>query len=241
MTGGIHSRELLSLSSHIFFISRIIYLAQHQDADVLDLLKRTNLYFVPIVNVDGLNLISKTYLKNRTMFSIRKNRHSYAAFPCPSTENLGVDLNRNFGYGFAGIGSSPQPCDEEYRGPNAFSEPETLALKKFVDSHQNIKFSIDYHSYGNDYILPSMVNRNTMKDTFYEEFLKEAELDPSHKFGTSEELISYTTSGDLSDWMFGEKNIPAISVEIGSEFTFAPAVTPAIKDISYATFFRGFL
>ena len=231
MTGTIHSRELLSLSTHIFFITRIVYLAQHQDADVLDLLKRTNLYFVPMVNVDSLNAISKSFLKDRTIPQFRKNRHSSPQQICSPPDSPGVDLNRNFGFGFAGPGSSSNPCDEEYRGAAAFSEPETLALKKFVESHQNIKFSIDYHAYGNDYVLPSMINRQNMKGTAYEEFLNEAELDSSHKFGSCEELLSYTTSGDISDWMLGEKNIPALSVEIGADPTFTPAVTTGLKDI----------
>ena len=80
-----------------------------------------------------------------------------------------------------GVGSSLDACDEEYRGPREFSEPESLVIKRFVDSHQNIKFSIDYHAYGNDYILPSMLNRKLIKGTEFEEFLKEAGLSQGHK------------------------------------------------------------
>ena len=40
---------------------------------------------------------------------------------------MGVDLNRNYGYkfGVTETGSSRDPCAEDYRGPYAFSEPET--------------------------------------------------------------------------------------------------------------------
>ena len=41
--------------------------------------------------------------------------------------NYGVDLNRNYGYkwGYDNSGSSNYTGDETYRGPYAFSEPET--------------------------------------------------------------------------------------------------------------------
>ena len=41
---------------------------------------------------------------------------------------VGVDLNRNFGYMFdvkGSKGSSTNPCAEDYRGEYEFSEPET--------------------------------------------------------------------------------------------------------------------
>ena len=48
----------------------------------------------------------------------------------------GVDLNRNFGFKWAeGVNifdprpASPLPCLDTYHGPNAFSEPETKAVR----------------------------------------------------------------------------------------------------------------
>ncbi|KAA0189471.1 hypothetical protein HAZT_HAZT010743 [Hyalella azteca] len=56
----------------------------------------------------------------------------------------GVDLNRNFGYKHGGSGSSSNPCSEIYRGPSAFSEPESQALKKAVESVKDrLKASIN--------------------------------------------------------------------------------------------------
>ena len=77
MAGVMHAREFLGLTSHLYFITKIIYLAQHNDANVLDLLKRTNIYSVPIVNIDGLSHISKVYQENKTFIGIRKNRQKY--------------------------------------------------------------------------------------------------------------------------------------------------------------------
>ena len=230
MTGNIHARELLSLSAHIYFITRIIYLS-HKDQDIVSLLQNTNLYFVPIVNVDGLKLIDKHYKKTKKILLIRKNRHSYSS-ECLSQDEIGVDLNRNFGFGYGKTGSSSYPCSEEFKGSGAFSEPESAAIRDFVESHPNIKTSVDYHSYGNDYILPTTMSKEQINGTVYEEFYKEAGLHKSHKFGNVKDLINYVTSGDVTDWMYGAKNIFAISVEIGSEYEFVPTkIDQAIRDI----------
>ena len=56
----------------------------------------------------------------------RKNRRKNENSKC-----VGVDLNRIFDKGF-GENSSDDPCQEDYRGPEAFSEPEARALRDYV-------------------------------------------------------------------------------------------------------------
>lgn len=84
---------------------------------------------------------------------IRKNRNIDA---CGDEYWGGVDLNRNYDFQFAldNWGSSPDPCEEDYWGPEAFSEPETQAIRNFVDGHPSIVTGINIHSYGNDWIYP---------------------------------------------------------------------------------------
>ncbi len=47
-------------------------------------------------------------------------------------------------------------------------------------------------------------------------------------------LLSYRPSGDISDWMYIDKGIMSLSVEIGTEESFFPRVLPAIQDIEYS-------
>ena len=56
----------------------------------------------------------------------RKNRRRNA------NGSFGVDLNRNFDEHFGVVGTSSNPSSDTYRGPSAFSEPETKALTDFV-------------------------------------------------------------------------------------------------------------
>ena len=54
-------------------------------------------------------------------------------------ENSGVNLNKNYPESFV---SNPKngtedPCDLDFRGPEAFSEPETRAIRNLIESRQN--------------------------------------------------------------------------------------------------------
>lgn len=63
----------------------------------------------------------------------------------------GIDLNRNFGYHWREWGGAGySPCSLLYAGPSAFSEPETKAVKEFVDASPDIrwKFYFSLHSFG---------------------------------------------------------------------------------------------
>ncbi len=57
-----------------------------------------------------------------------------------------MDLNRNFGVRFR---KNTDTSSVVYGGPEAFSEPETRAIKEFVDHRPNITVALDYHSQGN--------------------------------------------------------------------------------------------
>jgi len=132
-TGTIHAREWIGIELSLAFAQ---YILDHIDYDpqLNELLERTTLYMVPCANPDG-------YEYSRKHFSFwRKNRRQNA------DGSFGVDLNRNFSVGFT---PNKNTTSNVYSGPNAFSEPETCALKEFVEAHENITVALDYHSQGN--------------------------------------------------------------------------------------------
>ena len=79
----------------------------------------------------------------------RKNRQ-----PTPGSSYVGTDLNRNYGYHWGGGGkTSTNPHAITYRGPAAFSAPETRAFRDFLASRvvggrQQIRAAITFHEYG---------------------------------------------------------------------------------------------
>jgi len=139
-----------------------------------------------------------------------------------------VDLNRNYDFHFnnSELSSSSNPCEETYRGKNAFSEPETLAVHNFIEKNPEIKIAYNYHSYGNFFIFPfSFLNEKSfdyLQEKFnyfyrlYKEFEKENIFPVNNKFGNDINLLNYSSDGEASDWMLGQKGILAFSPELGN-------------------------
>ncbi|PSV45227.1 M14 family zinc carboxypeptidase [Photobacterium indicum] len=132
-TGTIHAREWIGIELAVNFIQ---YLLDNypSNPEVVEALTRNTLYIVPCLNPDGFE-----YSRNHFSFW-RKNRRDNG------DGTFGVDLNRNFGINFR---QSTNTQSNIYGGPAAFSEPETQAIKQFVEQHNNIKIALDYHSQGN--------------------------------------------------------------------------------------------
>ncbi|NTS77027.1 peptidase [Catenovulum sp. SM1970] len=132
-TGSIHAREWIGNELAIKFIDYIIKNYRFNPL-LLSALSKNTLYIVPCLNPDGFEY-------SRTHFSFwRKNRRNNG------DGSFGVDLNRNFGVRFR---RGKDKSANTYGGPEAFSEPETKAIKHFVESHNNITVALDYHSQGN--------------------------------------------------------------------------------------------
>ena len=132
-TGTAHAREWIGHELAIEFIDYILNNYQN-NPEILETLGQNTLYIVPCLNPDGFEY-------SRKHFSFwRKNRRDNG------DGTFGVDLNRNFSVGY---NKTSNTSSNTYSGPHPFSEPETVAIKKFVDSHENITIALDYHSQGN--------------------------------------------------------------------------------------------
>jgi predicted deacylase len=132
-TGTVHAREWIGNELAVSFID---YLLNNYDKNprILETLTKNTLYIVPCLNPDGFEY-------SRSHFSFwRKNRRNNG------DGTYGVDLNRNFSIGYQ---KSKDTSSNVYSGPEPFSEPETRAMKEFVDNHTNITVALDYHSQGN--------------------------------------------------------------------------------------------
>jgi carboxypeptidase T len=156
--GGVHARELVNPD---LLISFALYLAEayHQGTGMVLgemsfppgfvklIVENLDIIIFPLVNPDG-----RAYVQAPGGdVWWRKNRSFHPASGC-----YGVDINRNFDFLWSsGIGTSANPCDYQiYKGPSAFSEPETRNVRWLLDTHPNVMGMIDIHSYDNDMLLP---------------------------------------------------------------------------------------
>ncbi|WP_338739800.1 M14 family metallopeptidase [Actinomadura luteofluorescens] len=111
------------------------------DAAVTKIIDTADLWFVPVVNVDGYDLTFKDGFR-----LWRKNTRDNDG-DGRITGADGVDLNRNFPYkwGYDNEGSSDQPANQTYRGRAPGSEPETKAQ---LGLYKRLRptYLVNYHS-----------------------------------------------------------------------------------------------
>jgi carboxypeptidase T len=208
----IHSREPQSMATMMYFMWYMLQNYGVRD-DITYLVNNREIFFIPCYNPDG-------YEKNRTTNPNgggmwRKNRRN-------NSESDGVDLNRNYGYmwGYDNAGSSPNPSDETYRGPSAFSEPETQAVSNFIKS-KKIKTSMNMHSYQNAYLYPWGYITGSVPDSLiYKEYCADMCSYNGFIFGTGSQVLGYNSNGSARDWLYGEQQqknkIFGYTMEIGS-------------------------
>ncbi len=141
----------------------------------------------------------------------------------------GVDLNRNYDYQWnASVQSgSPNPCADDYRGPEAFSELETQALGDLAIIH-NFKYAISFHS-GIELILYpwGYTNEPTPHDSLFREIAGNLSSLTGAPYQQSAQL--YTTSGSWDDWMYSNRSTLAFTCEIygnSSAWQYEPGPEP---------------
>ena len=190
----IHAREPASWSWQLHYINWLLE-NYGSDSVATNIIDNRELYFLPVFNPDGYEYNRQTNPNGGGMW--RKNRR-----PSPA----GVDLNRNWGYmwGYDNSGSSPYPNDETYRGPSAFSEPETQAVRDFIIS-RDFQFIVNAHTYG-DYFLYSWGYDDiyTPDHPIFLALGDSANALTGYIYGTPWEIL-YNTNGDANDWQYGEQ------------------------------------
>lgn len=209
-----HAREPESVTQLIFYMW---YLLENYTKDpfIKSLVDSTEMYFIPCVNPDGYIYNQSTNPQGGGLW--RKNRRDNGS------GSYGVDLNRNYGYKWAydNSGSSPYKWDETYRGPGAFSEPETQMVRDFCRTH-SFYFSLNHHTYANALIFPYGYKANTYTpdSALYRQYATRLAQCNSFITGTVNQTLGYLANGDSNDWMYGDQTsktkIFALTPETGN-------------------------
>lgn len=186
ITASIHGREYINTTVLLHILE---YYLEQYDGCYGDLWKDVTLYFLPMLNPDGVCISMSTDARHW-----KENGH-------------GIDLNRNFPCGF---GSSP---DRKKRNPgnSAGDQLETQYMMQFVDSLSAPLGILHYHSRGNlifyDYdVHGSLKSQITTMAAI------------AHKV-TGYRLVENTKdtkpAGGFGDWCVYEKKIPSVTIETG--------------------------
>lgn len=187
-----HAREPNSLSEVIFYMW---YLLENYDNDleVKYLVDNTEMYFVPMINPDGYVYNETTEPDGGGMW--RKNRR------LNSGGSYGVDLNRNYSYGWGTTGTTSTQTSETYCGTGAFSEPETQAMQWFCENRDFI-YAFNAHTYANDILHPIGTTTAEFAEDhdYFQAFTQHMVIYNGYSAIKSSDL--YPASGDSDDYMY---------------------------------------
>jgi len=206
-----HAREWISAEVPYSLAVGLVQ-TYESDESTKTLIDNSEIWIIPVLNPDGLEYsqtVDRMWRKNR-----RDNGDG----------TFGVDLNRNYGYMWGlDSGSSGDTSDPTYRGPDAFSEPETIAVRDLIsDPNKDFQAALSYHSYGQLILYPWGYTDESAPDSSVMSALA-AEMsdlilgvhDETYTPQQSSQL--YLTSGDLTDWVYGTTGVPAFTVELRPE------------------------
>ncbi|AEA42195.1 M14 family zinc carboxypeptidase [Fluviicola taffensis] len=192
-----HAREPNSLSEVIFYMW---YLLENYNSsqEVKFLVDNTEMYFVPMINPDGYIHNQTTNPNGGGMW--RKNRR------LNSGGSYGVDLNRNYSYGWGTTGTSTQQNNDTYCGTAAFSEPETQAIKWFCEN-RDFQYAFNAHTYANDILFPigTTTAEFAVDHNYFEAFTHHMVQYNGYENKKSSAL--YPASGDSDDYMYKSDTI----------------------------------
>lgn len=217
-----HAREYTTAETALRFAEELVS-TYGVNPDVTWLLDYYEVHILPMANPDGRKWAEQGQLW-------RKNTDNNDG--CTTFPSYGTDLNRNCSFKWGLAGSSGSACNETYRGPSPFSEPENQAVRDYVLSlfpdqrgpndtdaapANTTGLIINLHSYSPLIIYPwgwttAITPNSSALRTLGGRFSY------FNRYTVQQAIDLYVVSGEFDDWVYGELGVPVYTIEMGTAF-----------------------
>ncbi len=155
---------------------------------------------IPVLNPDGLNKVVGTTTGNFTQAQVSTSETTVVA---GRYNGNNIDLNRNFDCDWQPTGKWQSVTVNA--GTAAFSEPESQAIKSYVESAKPTAVLVWYSAAGG--VFASNCHSGVSAET---SALTKAVAQASG-YGAHESFDFYTTTGDMTNWL-AKIGTPAVSI-----------------------------
>ena len=222
--GANHAREWISVEVPMETLKQ--YLEGYgTDPRLTELVNGREVWFVPMANPDGI-----TYSMNKSRYW-RKNRRNN------NNRDYGVDMNRNYGYKWGNVGASNSFSSDTYHGPNAWSEPETQAIKMLAE-REHFQGSASFHSYSELILYPFGYGYNIPCEDTPTLAKLAGEMAKFNQYTPQNSADLYPAMGDSDDWLYGDHKTLAFTFELAQTFIPAPAEIAGINQLNVPAMFH---
>ncbi|MFJ7858050.1 M14 family zinc carboxypeptidase [Peribacillus sp. NPDC097206] len=212
INGSHHAREWITTNLNMNMIDK--YAAAYKNNtgvngyNVKKLLNDTTIWFVPMVNPDGVTL-QQSGLKSfpaKDHAKIIKMNGGSKNFKRWKANGKGVDLNRQYSPNWKNLGGPKSPSYKNYNGPKVAAASETKAILSFVDKIDP-EIAISYHSSGQIIFWKyQQTGSRYTQDAHYASKLSKI---------TGYSLVkSKSFGGGFSDWFSTVEKKPAFTIEV---------------------------
>jgi len=201
-----HAREWLAAEMPLYLAE---YLLTHYSTDtqLQTCMNHLQIWIIPVLNPDGYQYTATT---DRFW---RKNRRNNG------DGTFGVDLNRNYNYQWGlgtGVQGSHNTFDDTYIGASAFSEPETAALRDFIQARHNPRAFVTYHTFSELFLRPWSY---TLADPPGKPVLEYIQQDSIQRIAavhgiTYAPLIGYRSFGEATDYFWNGLRLAGFTPEM---------------------------
>jgi hypothetical protein len=245
---AIHARELATAEVAWNWIDYLVT-SYGSNTTVTNLMNSTEMWVIPVANPDGRQIVEQG---GNSPYFQRKNANDSrgtCSRPPTSTNQHGVDMNRNATWHWGGVGSSSSACSQTYRGTAAASEPETSAQQALFDSLYadrrgsgiNDPAPVDttgtfmsYHSYAGLRLLPwgdtSADAPNGVKLRALANAMEGASSS-NYQVGQGPEIL-YATTGTTDDDLYGRRGVASFTTELGASGTSCDGFMPPFSCVA---------
>lgn len=212
---SIHGREYMNTN---ILMKKMAYILSHWEehlpetlvADLTyeQLFKNVCLYFIPVVNPDGVAIsqIGKAGVRSRHLKMFVKEPHELW-----KSNACGVDLNRNFSVGWENASEDVSNHTANFRGVHPASERETRVMMHAINELKHLTAVITYH-------LSGEVIYGKYPDT-----PKEIQDVQQRLTYIAQNITGYAVvneednepMGGLGEWCIQRRKVPHITIETG--------------------------
>ena len=203
---------------------------------VTDIVNSREIFIVPTVNPDG----AEFDITGGRWHQWRKNRQ-----PIPDSTEIGIDLNRQFGYEWGCCGGSSQnPASSTYEGPSPWYAPEVRAYRDFVNKrvvngHQQLRVILSLHTAGRLVLWPYSYTKQDvpaeMPQDDHDAFVAlGTHLANLNGYKPEQGSDLYKVRGDQDDWAYHEYGIFTFTFELtrGAAKRYYPTQPELTKDLN---------
>ncbi|KAL5268953.1 hypothetical protein ACHWQZ_G002698 [Mnemiopsis leidyi] len=211
LDGGSHAREWVSPATMMYIIDSILGEQETDKSDKMgELLAKFQIVVAPCINPDGYEFSyeeDRFWRKNRQPSGCKNNKLNWYG-GCFSKLCYGVDNNRNWSVDWGRTGVSTDPCSEIFPGRAPFDQPNTKAVKDYLEPLKDkLKLFVTYHSYSEYFLTPLGYTEDLPADHEHHTKVGEAvvrAIAARHgvHYVPMRAAEMYPCSGDSADWAY---------------------------------------